>query len=79
MADFKNVMSIKLVVAIIIFVLLMSVKSVIFSNIENLGFTPFQQNSFLTSWESFKGDYMFILVSIALSLLIGLKFNIKLE
>lgn len=68
---------IKIVVAILIFAVLMSIKSVFFMNIENFGMSPFEQNQFLGLWSSFKGDYMFILISIAVSLIIGLKFNIK--
>jgi len=77
MTDFKNMLIIKVVVAILIFAVLMSVKSVFFMNIENYGLNPFEQNQLMETWVSFKGDYLFILISIAISLIIGLKFNIK--
>ncbi|MFA5333059.1 MAG: hypothetical protein WC376_01025 [Candidatus Nanoarchaeia archaeon] len=77
MTDFKNMLVIKVVVAILIFAVLMSVKSVFFMNIENYGLNPFEQNNLINTWNSFKGDYLFMLISIALSLIIGLKFNIK--
>ncbi|MFA5303392.1 MAG: hypothetical protein WC393_02545 [Candidatus Nanoarchaeia archaeon] len=77
MTDFKNMLIIKVVVAILIFAVLMSVKSVFFMNIENYGLNPFEQNNLINTWNSFKGDYLFMLISIAISLIIGLKFNIK--
>ena len=77
MADFNNKMIIKIVISIIIFAILMSIKSVTFANIENFGLTPFQENELLQTWGNFQGDYLFILISIAISLLIGLKFSMK--
>ena len=77
MADFKNMLIIKIIVAIIIFSILLSIKSVVFMNIENYGLNPFEQNKLLETWDNFKGDYLFILISLGISLLIGLKFNIK--
>ncbi|MDD2678557.1 MAG: hypothetical protein PHT91_03995 [Candidatus Nanoarchaeia archaeon] len=77
MPDFKNMMIIKIVVAIIIFSVLISIKSVLFMNLEHFGLTYFNQNNFLEKWADFKGDYLFILISIAISIIIGLKFNIK--
>jgi hypothetical protein len=78
MANFKNILFIKIVVAILIFAVLMSIKSVFFMNIENYGLSPFEQNQLMETWNNFKGDYLFILISIVISLIIGLKFNIKL-
>lgn len=77
MTDFKNMIIVKIFVAFLIFAVLMSIKSVIFMNIENYGLNPFEQNQLLETWNNFKGDYLFILISIAISLIIGLKFNIK--
>ena len=77
MAEFKNMLIVKIIVAIIIFAVLMSVKSVIFMNIDNYGLSPFEQNQFLETWENFQGDYLFILIAITISIIIGLKFNIK--
>lgn len=77
MADFNNKMIIKIVISIIIFAILMSIKSVTFANIENFGLTPFQENEFLQTWGNFQGDYLFILISIGISLVIGLKFSMK--
>ncbi|MDD4353758.1 MAG: hypothetical protein PHN56_04850 [Candidatus Nanoarchaeia archaeon] len=77
MTDFKNMIIVKIVVAVIIFAVLMSIKSVFFMNIENYGLNPFEQNQLMETWTNFKGDYLFIIISIALSLIIGLKFNIK--
>jgi hypothetical protein len=78
MGNFKNIIFIKIIVAILIFAVLMSIKSVFFMNIENYGLSPFEQNQLMGTWNNFKGDYLFILISIAISLIIGLKFNIKL-
>lgn len=77
MNDFKDMLFIKIVIAILIFAVLMSIKSVFFMNIESYGLNPFEQNQLLDTWEKFQGDYMFIIISIAISLIIGLKFNIK--
>lgn len=78
MADFNNNMIIiKIVVAIIIFAVLMSIKAVVFANISSFGFTPFEENEILLTWGNFQGDYLFILISLALSLIIGLKFSMK--
>lgn len=72
-----KMMFIKILIAILIFTILLSVKSVVFANIDSYGLTPFQQNEILEIWSAFKGDYLFILVSIAISLVIGLKFSFK--
>jgi len=77
MTDFKNMLIIKIIVAILIFAVLMTIKSVIFMNIENYGLNPFEQNQLLETWANFQGDYLFILVAITISIIIGLKFNIK--
>jgi hypothetical protein len=77
MTEFKNMLIIKIVVAILIFAVLMSIKSVFFMNIENYGLNPFEQNQLMDTWDNFQGDYLFILISIAISLIIGLKFNVK--
>ena len=77
MNDFKNMLIIKIVVAILIFAVLMSIKSVFFMNIENYGLNPFEQNQLMDTWENFKGDYLFILFSVILSITIGLSIKIK--
>ncbi|PIU62080.1 hypothetical protein COX58_03430 [archaeon CG_4_10_14_0_2_um_filter_Archaea_38_6] len=79
MGDSGKVLVIKFVIAFMILALLISVKNVIFINLENLGFSYFDANSIRTFWADFKGDYLYLLVSLLISMIIGLKFNIKSE
>lgn len=76
MADSK-IPIIKLIIGIMIFALLFSLKNIVFINLENLGFTYFEANDLRQAWEDWKGDYIYILVSLLISLVIALKFNIK--
>lgn len=76
MADSK-VPIIKLIIGVMILALLISIKTVIFVNLENLGFTYFEANDIRELWDSWNGDYIYILVSLLISLVIALKFNIK--
>ena len=79
MPRFESAMLVKIFIAILVFALLLSIKSVALGNIESYGLTPFEQGQFLKYWHDFKGDYLFILVSIIISIIIGLKFNFKVE
>jgi hypothetical protein len=79
MPEFESAMLVKIFMAILVFALLMSIKSVALGNIESYGLTPLEQGQFMRFWSDFKGDYLFILVSIIISMAIGLKFNFKAE
>ncbi len=68
---------IKFLLAFMILALILSVKTLIFINLENLGFSSSDALSIRTNWESFKADYLFIIGSIIISVIIALKFNIK--
>ncbi len=79
MPEFESAMLVKIFMAILIFALLISIKSVALGNIESYGLTPLEQGQFLRLWADFKGDYLFILISIIISITVGLKFNFKTE
>ena len=68
---------IKSIIAVLIVALLLSIKTIILINLENLGFTALEAASIRTNWDDYYADFIFILLSIALSIGIALKFNVK--
>ena len=68
---------IKTVLAVIIVALLLSIKTIIFINLENLGFSAVESANIRTNWQDFYLDILFIIISIIASVIIALKFNVK--
>ena len=62
---------------LMIFALLISIKNVIFMNLENVGFSAVEAVNLRLFWANYYGDYIYPLLCIIISLIIGLKFNIK--
>ncbi len=68
---------VRLLIGLMIFALLVSVKTIIMGNLEKLGFSYFQSNSIRETWSAFSLEYVFLLVSLLISLTAALKFSIK--
>ncbi len=68
---------VKVLIAVMIFGLLMIIKTIIFNNLDNLGFDYFQVNQIKNIWEDFSLEYVYILVSAMAGVFTALKFNVK--
>ncbi|MBN1923451.1 MAG: hypothetical protein JW791_01675 [Nanoarchaeota archaeon] len=77
MVNIEKADIIKFIIAFMILALFLSVKTVIFINLENLGVSQTDALQIRTTWDSFKADYAFIILSLIFSLIIALRFNIK--
>lgn len=67
----------RFLIGFMIFALLVSVKTIIMDNLNSLGFTYFESNSIKETWETFSLEYIFIIVTLIISIVVSLKFNMK--
>ncbi|VVB74238.1 Uncharacterised protein [Candidatus Tiddalikarchaeum anstoanum] len=68
---------VRLILGLIIFTLIVSVKMIIMANLERLGFSFFDANAIRTTWNSFSLELVFYLIAMLISMISALLINIK--
>ena len=67
----------RVLLGLIIFALLVSLKIIIFSNLERMGLSYFDANSIRESWDAYSGEWIFYLIALLISMVFALTITIK--